>query len=93
MTTNVADYVLQRLRKWGVEHAFSYAGDGINGLPAAWERAENKPTFKRLRQVQRQGRDAYGDTGQTRQQPDWDADAAAPFRSAELNLSSPPSRK
>jgi len=38
MTQTVADYVLHRLREWEVEHVFAYAGDGINGLLAAWER-------------------------------------------------------
>ncbi|MET7844430.1 thiamine pyrophosphate-requiring protein [Streptomyces sp. NPDC005356] len=45
MSTKVSDYVLQRLREWGVEHVFAYAGDGINGLLAAWGRADNKPQF------------------------------------------------
>ncbi|WP_344801437.1 thiamine pyrophosphate-binding protein, partial [Microlunatus ginsengisoli] len=45
----VADYVLQRLRDWGVEQVFGYAGDGINGLLAAWEKAENKPRFVQAR--------------------------------------------
>src|SRR5581483_7486870 len=37
------------LRDWGVEQVFGYAGDGINGLLAAWQRAENKPTFIQAR--------------------------------------------
>jgi pyruvate dehydrogenase (quinone) len=49
MSQNVADYVLARLREWGVEHVFGYAGDGINGLLAAWERADNKPQFVQAR--------------------------------------------
>jgi pyruvate dehydrogenase (quinone) len=44
-TTNVADLVLARLRDWGVEHVFAYPGDGINGLLAAWGRADNHPIF------------------------------------------------
>ena len=32
----VADYLLARLRDWGVEHVFAYPGDGINGLLAAF---------------------------------------------------------
>lgn len=31
----VSDYLLERLRAWGVEHVFGYPGDGINGLLAA----------------------------------------------------------
>ena len=42
MPTTVADHVLQRLREWGVEQVFGYAGDGINGLLAAWE-ARRRP--------------------------------------------------
>jgi pyruvate dehydrogenase (quinone) len=46
---NVADYLLERLRTWGVEHVFGYAGDGINGILAAWERAGNNPRFVQAR--------------------------------------------
>src|SRR6478736_2218780 len=48
-TPNVADHVLQRLREWGVDQVFGYAGDGINGLLAAWERAEDQPRFIQAR--------------------------------------------
>ncbi|MEU3950647.1 hypothetical protein [Streptomyces sp. NPDC029526] len=40
-STKVADYILQRLREWDVDHVFACAGDGINGLLAAWGRADN----------------------------------------------------
>ena len=49
MSTNVADYVLSRLRQWGVNHVFGFAGDGINGLLAAWERADDRPRFVQAR--------------------------------------------
>ncbi|KUL36893.1 thiamine pyrophosphate-binding protein [Streptomyces sp. NRRL F-4489] len=45
----VSDYILQRLREWDVEHVFAYPGDGINGLLAAWERADNSPRFIQAR--------------------------------------------
>ncbi|MEU9238844.1 thiamine pyrophosphate-requiring protein [Streptomyces sp. NPDC048385] len=45
MSTKVSDYILQRLREWDVDHVFAYPGDGINGLLAAWGRAENNPRF------------------------------------------------
>ncbi|MEU8437645.1 thiamine pyrophosphate-requiring protein [Streptomyces sp. NPDC029216] len=45
----VADYVLQRLREWDVEHVFAYPGDGINGLLAAWGRAKDQPRFIQAR--------------------------------------------
>ena len=35
MAPTVADYLLERLREWGVDTVFGYPGDGINGLLAA----------------------------------------------------------
>ena len=45
----VADQILSRLREWDVECVFGYAGDGINGLLAAWGRADNHPKFVQVR--------------------------------------------
>jgi pyruvate dehydrogenase (quinone) len=41
----VGDYVLRRLREWGVEQVFAYPGDGINGLVAAFGKADDAPRF------------------------------------------------
>ncbi|MFD8247996.1 thiamine pyrophosphate-requiring protein [Nocardia sp. NPDC059691] len=49
MADQVADYVLRRLRDWGVQQVFGYPGDGINGLIAAFGRADNKPAFIQAR--------------------------------------------
>ncbi|WP_280401499.1 thiamine pyrophosphate-requiring protein [Nocardia carnea] len=49
MSLQVGDYVLQRLREWGVDQVFGYPGDGINGLVAAFGRAENRPRFVQSR--------------------------------------------
>ena len=49
MTTTVADEILERLRAWGVQQVFGYAGDGINGLLTAWEKADNTPAFIQTR--------------------------------------------
>lgn len=49
MTQQVGDYVVQRLREWGVEYVFGYPGDGINGLIAAFGRADNEPAFIQAR--------------------------------------------
>lgn len=49
MAKQVADHVLERLREWGVEQVFGYPGDGINGLVAAFGRAENRPRFVQSR--------------------------------------------
>ncbi|WP_330342703.1 thiamine pyrophosphate-requiring protein [Streptomyces sp. NBC_00557] len=47
--TLVADYVLQRLREWGIERVYGYPGDGINGLLGAFERAHGDPEFIQTR--------------------------------------------
>src|SRR5215203_1631933 len=39
----VADFLVQRLRAWGVERLFGYAGDGINPIMGALDRAGNRP--------------------------------------------------
>ncbi|MGB8383935.1 MAG: thiamine pyrophosphate-binding protein, partial [Dermatophilaceae bacterium] len=56
----VADYILARLREWGVEHVFGYAGDGINGLLAAWQRAEDQPRFIQARHEEMAAFEACG---------------------------------
>ncbi|WP_017574393.1 thiamine pyrophosphate-requiring protein [Nocardiopsis kunsanensis] len=60
MTDKVSDYVLQRLREWDVERVFSYAGDGINELLAAWGRADNEPTFTQARHEEMAAFEAVG---------------------------------
>jgi pyruvate dehydrogenase (quinone) len=60
MTPTVADYLLERLRGWGVDHVFAYAGDGINGILAAWARAENKPQFIQARHEEMAAFEAVG---------------------------------
>jgi pyruvate dehydrogenase (quinone) len=60
MSTKVADHVLQRLREWGVEHVFGYPGDGINGLLAAWGRAEDQPRFIQSRHEEMSAFEAVG---------------------------------
>jgi pyruvate dehydrogenase (quinone) len=49
MGQTVADFILDRLRQWGVEQVFGYPGDGINGLIAAFGKADNKPQFVQAR--------------------------------------------
>ncbi|KDN17986.1 thiamine pyrophosphate-requiring protein [Amycolatopsis rifamycinica] len=49
MSQTVGDYLLQRLREWGVEQVFAYPGDGINGLVAAFGKADNQPRFVQAR--------------------------------------------
>ncbi|MDQ0994354.1 thiamine pyrophosphate-requiring protein [Streptomyces sp. V3I7] len=56
----VSDYILQRLREWDVTHVFGYPGDGINGLLAAWGRADNKPEFIQSRHEEMSAFEAVG---------------------------------
>src|SRR3954471_11218877 len=60
MSTKVSDHVLQRLREWGVEQVFGYPGDGINGLLAAWGRAEDQPRFIQSRHEEMSAFQAVG---------------------------------
>ncbi|MGK5632341.1 thiamine pyrophosphate-requiring protein [Streptomyces sp. URMC 123] len=60
MAETVADFVLARLRAWGVDHVFGYPGDGINGLLAAWGRAENEPRFVQARHEEMSAFEAVG---------------------------------
>jgi len=56
----VADYLLDRLRAWNVRHVFGFPGDGINGLLAAWGRADNKPMFIQARHEEMSAFEAVG---------------------------------
>src|SRR5690349_24846598 len=56
----VSDHVLERLRDWGVEHVFAFPGDGINGLLAAFGRADNVPQFVQSRHEEMSAFEAVG---------------------------------
>src|SRR4051794_15530637 len=60
MSIKVSDHVLQRLREWGVDQVFGYPGDGINGLLAAWGRADNQPRFVQSRHEEMSAFQAVG---------------------------------
>jgi len=56
----VSDYLLQRLREWDVDQVFGYPGDGINGIVAAFGRADNKPQFVQARHEEMAAFEAVG---------------------------------
>jgi pyruvate dehydrogenase (quinone) len=60
MTATVADVLLSRLREWGVHQVFGYPGDGINGLLAAWGRADDDPRFVQARHEEMAAFEAVG---------------------------------
>jgi pyruvate dehydrogenase (quinone) len=45
----VADFILERLRAWGVQRIYGYPGDGINALLGALDRAEGDPELIQVR--------------------------------------------
>ncbi|GAB1514009.1 thiamine pyrophosphate-requiring protein [Actinophytocola sp. KF-1] len=49
MSETVGDYLLARLRDWDVREVFAYPGDGINGIVAAFGKADNQPRFVQVR--------------------------------------------
>ena len=49
MSQLVADYILERLRAWGVHRLYGYPGDGINALLGALDRAEGDPELIQAR--------------------------------------------
>lgn len=40
MTQTVSDFIVERLKTWGIGRVYGYSGDGINGMMAALRRAE-----------------------------------------------------
>ena len=51
MSQLVADYVLARLREWGIDRIYGYPGDGINAFLGALDRAQEQggPEFIQAR--------------------------------------------
>ncbi len=49
MAENVADFLLVRLREWGMREVYGYPGDGINAIMGAFRRAENQPELIQVR--------------------------------------------
>ena len=45
----VADFLLERLRQWGVHRLYGYPGDGINAILGALDRADGDPEFIQVR--------------------------------------------
>src|SRR2546425_13291740 len=49
MAELVADFILKRLREWGVHRICGSPGDGINGFLGALDRADGDPEFIQAR--------------------------------------------
>ena len=48
-TETVSDFIVKRLREWGIERIYGYPGDGINGLMGALRAAGDNPRFIQAR--------------------------------------------
>lgn len=46
---NVAQFMLERLREWGIHRIYGYAGDGINSFLGAFEEVGGDPFFTQVR--------------------------------------------
>ncbi|HEX8989799.1 MAG TPA: thiamine pyrophosphate-requiring protein [Rhodocyclaceae bacterium] len=49
MATTVGDFLVSRLRQWGIGRIYGYPGDGINGIMGALGRAEDGLDFVQAR--------------------------------------------
>jgi pyruvate dehydrogenase (quinone) len=58
--TTTADFLLGRLREWGVQHVFAYPGDGINGILGAFSRSDDEPAFIQSRHEEMSAFEAVG---------------------------------
>jgi pyruvate dehydrogenase (quinone) len=56
----VADYLLSRLGEWGIDKVFGFPGDGINGILAAFGKADNNPKFIQARHEEMAAFEAVG---------------------------------
>jgi pyruvate dehydrogenase (quinone) len=60
MSETVGDFLLRRLREWGVSEVFAYPGDGINGIVSAFGAADNSPRFVQSRHEEMSAFEAVG---------------------------------
>src|SRR3989440_10996367 len=49
MADTVSDFLIERLKAWGVHRIYGYPGDGINGIMGAISRAGDDPQFIQAR--------------------------------------------
>ena len=52
MGMNVSNFFPLRLGQWNIRRIHDSPGDGINGIPGAMDRADDRPALGRTRQVE-----------------------------------------
>jgi pyruvate dehydrogenase (quinone) len=60
MGQSVADFLLARLREWGIHRVYGFPGDGINAILGALNRADEDPEFIQARHEEMAGFMACG---------------------------------
>lgn len=59
-SSTVGDFLLDRIRQWGVDKVFAYPGDGINAIVAAFGKTGNQPKFIQARHEEMCALEAVG---------------------------------
>ncbi|HEY7117052.1 MAG TPA: thiamine pyrophosphate-binding protein, partial [Tepidisphaeraceae bacterium] len=49
MAQTVSDFIVSRLKEWGINRVYGYPGDGINGVMAALRKSDDCPRFIQAR--------------------------------------------
>jgi pyruvate dehydrogenase (quinone) len=49
MSTTVSDFLIQRIKEWGIRRIYGYPGDGINGIIGALDRADGEIEYIQVR--------------------------------------------
>jgi pyruvate dehydrogenase (quinone) len=49
MSTTVSDFLIQRIKEWGIRRIYGYPGDGINGIIGAIDRADGEIEYIQVR--------------------------------------------
>ena len=66
MAKKTADWLVERLREWGVTRIYGYSGDGINGVLGALQRAEKTADAIEFIQVRHEEMAAFMASGHAR---------------------------
>ncbi|MBV8485791.1 MAG: thiamine pyrophosphate-requiring protein [Verrucomicrobia bacterium] len=49
MSATVSDFLIQRIKEWGIRRIYGYPGDGINGIIGALDRADGEIEYIQVR--------------------------------------------
>jgi pyruvate dehydrogenase (quinone) len=49
MSDTVSDFLIRRIKEWGISRIYGYPGDGINGIIGALDRANGEIEYIQVR--------------------------------------------